>query len=135
MDKNFDYLYKFNTKMYADVAREMDKKLARLLKAMPTRHLYFKIRSITLNEAMNFLGGAWADQVDQFIKFMETKTSEANVQNWTRLKRQVGEDLYKETKSIPTLVNRILDYNAQMNQFNPKKDRRYYSIVYYSEVQ
>lgn len=135
MDKNFDYRYKFNTKMYADVAREMDKKLARLLKAMPTRHLYFKIRSINLNEAMNFLGGAWADQVDQFIKFMETKTPEANVQNWTRLKRQVGEDLYKETKSIPTLVNRILDYNAQMNQFNPKKDRRYYSIVYYSEVQ
>lgn len=135
MDKNFDYRYKFNTKMYADVAREMDKKLARLLKAMPTRHLYFKISSITLNEAMNFLGGTWADQVDQFIKFMETKAPEANVQNWTRLKRQVGDDLFKETKSISTLVNRILDYNAQMNQFNPKKDKRYYSIVYYSEVQ
>lgn len=134
MDKNFDYRYKFNTKLYGDVAKEMDKKLERLLKAMPTRHTYFKIRTITLNEAMNFLGGTWGDQVDQFIEFMETKTPESGVNKWTSLKRKIGEDLYKEAKTVPLLVNRILDYNSSMNQFKKGKDKRYYSIVYYSEV-
>lgn len=132
--KKYDYKYLFNTKKYGDLAEEMDEKLVRLTKALNTRHTRLKINKISMNEALQFLSGTWSDQVDTFINFMETRASQANTQKWSKHKALIGEKVWHTSRTVSELVNIILDMNAANAELNPKKDKRYYSIVAYKEV-